>query len=175
MDGWISHGEENKSRAHGPESDATTRKTSELPPPSDSGSATPTNPALGRMLRQEQFHAGAATTEGLVKQAQSTGHWKPPWQLCGRTMSGDCWLRPSRGLPLLVSSLARSSAPPLLPHSWDWDKGLHLVEVLGPWAENLCFHIVPVYLLCFLSFFWHHWPALMSSFLASLLSCYFDS
>lgn len=40
MDGCVSHREKNKSRAHGPGSHATTRKTSELPPPSDIGSAT---------------------------------------------------------------------------------------------------------------------------------------
>lgn len=34
----------------------------------------PNNRALGTMLRQEQFHAEAARTDGLVKKAQSTGH-----------------------------------------------------------------------------------------------------
>lgn len=125
-----------------------------IPPPSDTGSASPANPALGRMLRQERFHAGAAGRDGLVKKAQHTGHLNPP---VAAPWPKDEWrfLLPPSWYPAWLEALH----PLLCLRAGAETKGYYLIEVLGPCAENLCFSIVPVV------------PALLSLFfLASLTS-----
>lgn len=76
--------------------------------------------------------------QAIYSNLRQTHEWRMSWRF---------WSHPSRRFPLLVSSLAPSSMPISLPHSWGWDKGLCLVEILGS-----CPEITFPYCACYTSF-----------------------